>query len=114
MQLDEFVKNTLEQIITGVREAQKAVAGHGAAVNPGVRSTPTGRMVHETGTILQDVEFDVALTVTETDKSGAGLRVGVPWIGGQVEGGSNRQHSEVSRIKFVVRVAFPKQPAGNA
>lgn len=112
MQLDEFVKTTLAQIVTGIREAQKEVAMHGGAVNPGVDRVPTSQLVREIDgqfTLLRDVEFDVALTVTESDRSGAGLRVGIAWVGGNVEGGSNRQHSEVSRIKFVVPVAFPRQ-----
>lgn len=114
MQLDEFIKSTLRQIIHGVRDAQKELAADGAAVNPTVRSAPAGRLVHSTGTILQDVEFDIALTVSETDQSGAGVRVGVAWIGGKVDAGSNRERSEVSRIKFVVPVAFPRQPDGAA
>ncbi|MBK9550319.1 MAG: hypothetical protein IPO52_14750 [Gemmatimonadetes bacterium] len=114
MQLDEFVKSTLRQIIHGVRDAQNELGADGAAVNPGVRTGPSSRIVHSTGTILQDVEFDIAVTVSESENSGSGLRVGVPWVSGKIEAGSDRQHSQVSRIKFVVPVAFPRQPGGSA
>ena len=76
MQLDEFVKSTLRQIIHGVRDAQNELGADGAAVNPGVRTGPSSRIVHSTGTILQDVEFDIAVTVSESENSGSGLRVG--------------------------------------
>ena len=41
MQLDEFVKSTLRQIIHGVRDAQNELGADGAAVNPGVRTGPS-------------------------------------------------------------------------
>jgi len=109
MQVNDFVATTLEQIVDGVRRAQAAVDKHGARINPPVRAAPTGRLGHN-ATLLQDVEFDIAVTVGESSQSGAGLRVGVPWIGGGVEGGSNREQSAVSRIRFVVPIALPRHP----
>jgi hypothetical protein len=106
MQLDEFVKTSLEQLVSGVRQAQQAVAGMGAAINPSVRSSPPGRM-HSNGTVIQDVAFDVAVTTSETGGSKAGLRVGWAAVGAGVEGKSSNEHSEVSRIKFVIPVGLP-------
>lgn len=80
-----------------------------AAINPGVGSAlPPDKLDDDTGTLLQDVSLDVAVTVSESGKSGAGLRVGAFGIGGQIEGGSDRAHSEVSRIKFVVPLVLPR------
>lgn len=109
MKLDAFVKTTLEQIIAGVVDAQSSAATNGAYVNPHVRSAPAGRLVNHNGAVIQDIQFDVAVTVTESEKSGAGLRVGVPWVGGSVEGGSDARHGQESRIKFVVPLALPPQ-----
>ncbi|MGH7193540.1 MAG: hypothetical protein ACREJM_08415 [Candidatus Saccharimonadales bacterium] len=109
MQLDVFVKTTLEQIISGVVDAQASAAQHGASVNPNVRSAQAGRAVHHSGAVIQDVQFDVAVSVTESEKSGAGLKVGIPWVGGGIEGGSSAQHGHESRIKFVVSLALPVQ-----
>jgi hypothetical protein len=108
MQLDDFVATTLKQIVVGVTTAQVAVDEHGAKINPSVRSGTPGRFDPQTGTHIQDVEFDIAVTVSEGEKSGAGIRVGVPWISGGVEGGSDRQSSAVSRIRFSVPVLLPK------
>ena len=110
MQLDEFVRSTLEQIIAGVSAAQKTAVQSGAAVNPTVRTGGSNRIVHSNGAVLQDVQFDVAITVSESEKSGAGLKVGIPWVGGGIEAGSDAQHSQASRIKFAVSLALPPQP----
>ncbi len=110
MELDEFVAKTLEQIIKGVADAQSAMRRRNAnaTINPDVGSAlHPDRLDEDTGTLVQDVSFDVAVTVSESGKSGAGLRVGAFGIGGQIEGGSDRAHSEVSRIKFVVPVVLP-------
>ena len=106
MQLDEFVKTSLEQIVSGVQQAQKTAEAMGATINPSVRSSASGRM-HSNGTLIQDVEFDVAVTTTETGGSNAGLRVGWASVGAGVEGRSSKENSAVSRIKFVVPVGLP-------
>lgn len=108
MELDAFVETTLTQIISGVRAAQQTAPAQGAAVNPDIRSGPPGR-VHRSGTLLQDIEFDAAIMVTESEKSGAGLRVGVAWVSGGVDAGSDSRQSRASRIRFTVPIALPRQ-----
>lgn len=117
MELDEFVAKTLEQIIKGVADAQVAVRRsaadavinpYNAVINPSVGSAlPPDRLDEGTGTLVQEVSFDVAVTVSESGKSGAGLQVGAFGVGGKMGGGSKRARSEVSRIKFVVPVVLP-------
>ncbi len=88
MELDEFVATTLEQIVRGVASAQSAVQkmNNKGVVNPKVRVAPTGRLDSNTETVLQDVHFDVVVTVSESGKSGAGLQVGAFGIGAQIGG----------------------------
>jgi hypothetical protein len=58
MELREFVKATLVQIIEGVQDARENVATMEAAVRDGAEIVPSdGR---------QKVEFDVAVTVLES------------------------------------------------
>ena len=109
MNVEEFVATTLEQIVAGVRRAQMAAANHGGVVNPQVETAPSGRLDMITATLLQDVEFDVAVTVSKASKSGASLRVAVPWVGAGVEGSSGNDQSAISRIKFTVPIVLPKQ-----
>ena len=81
-------------------------------INPELPSGPSGRFDKDTGTVVQDVAFDVAVTVSKSGKSGAGLQVGAFGVGGMLEGGSESAQSAVSRIKFVVPVQLPVRAVG--
>src|SRR5689334_22000057 len=107
MNVEDFVATSLEQIIAGVRRAQNAVEEHGASVNPAIESGPAGRVHFGSSTLLQDIEFDIAVSVADNAKSGANLKVGIPWVGGGVDGGSERHNSAVSRIRFRVPIVLP-------
>lgn len=109
MELDEFIKRTLEQILRGVEGAQEAAGQMGAGINPRMSSGAAGRFHRDTATQIQDVDFDVALTVSESSESDAGLQVGVPWIGGKVGSGSDHQRSAENRVRFTVPVLLPPQ-----
>lgn len=109
MQLDEFVKTSLEQLIGGVAEAQKSATDSGATINPGFR-TPKSGEVASNGSVIREVEFDVVVTVSEETGSKAGLRVGLAGIGAGLEGKSGRGESAVSRIRFSVPVVLPVPP----
>lgn len=101
MQLDEFVKTTLMQVIKGVSDAQKEAEVMGAIVNP--RPNEGSGERRET-----DISFDVALTVTDitADEFGGKLSV-VPIInlGGKATESESRQ--EISRVQFNVSMALP-------
>jgi hypothetical protein len=88
MDLRTFVAETLKQIVEGIGQANR----QGARTIPGSSN---------------EVEFDVALTVTEGSdkKGGIGVLVGGFGIGGQ--GSTTATNSSVSRIKFTVTMEFP-------
>lgn len=105
MELDKFVSKTLSMISKGVAEAQNECLKYGVIVNDAPNS-----MHRETGvygsnfSILQKVEFDVAIT-TEDSSNGEG-KISVLGIG--VGGGTQSKDTYSSRIKFNVPVSFPK------
>jgi hypothetical protein len=108
MDLKEFVSQTLGQIIEGVKAAQETAKAAGAEVNPHM----TRAVVQATtmsGLPSRDVDFDVALTVTEGTgtKGGIGIVAG-PFALGST-GQSTAQNSSVSRIRFSVALALPIQ-----
>src|SRR5262249_25988160 len=88
MELQTFVTETLKQVYEGIK----------AAMAKDVRVAESS---------ARDVDFDVALTVTELygRKVGAGIFVAGLGLGGQksTEGST----SAVSRVKFSVPVHFP-------
>lgn len=112
MQLSEFVTESLKQICAGVSDAKKAAAEYGFQINPWItsgKSDTTGVLVdRETKTPLQIVEFDVAVTTAESEKSkgGAGIFVAGFGLGGQLQ--ADATNTVVSRIKFSVPIAFPR------
>ncbi len=128
MKLQEFVSETLIQIVGGVGDAVKAIQGdettmiagaggeRGAKINPPLSTSAEtlekkGYRIDTSNRPVQNVEFDVAVMVDEktevkgTAKGKAGLLVAA--IGLDVEGGVERKDATVHRIKFAVPVVLP-------
>lgn len=103
MDLKEFVRDVVLEVIRGVNEAADIVReAHSAealrgAVNPQSKAA------------TRDIEFDVAITVSR--KTGAELGVRVPVL--SAGGGIDRGEQRTSRVKFSVPVAFASQPVGS-
>jgi hypothetical protein len=98
MDLETFIAETLRQIIKGVQTAQHHDDCKEAQIHP----------VHRDGTVrMRDIEFDVAVTVTEGSekKGGIGVFTGAFGIGAQAN--ANTANSSVSRIKFGVPIILP-------
>ncbi|MFH1722752.1 MAG: hypothetical protein ABH950_09145 [Candidatus Altiarchaeota archaeon] len=116
MKLQEFVSETLKEIIAGVKEAQEYAAGQGGKVNPKMyynfqeRKSRERRMTDdEDQQDLQDIEFDVAVTSSEGSGTQAGVGVFVAGISLGAKGKSDTSSSSISRITFKVPVALPIQ-----
>lgn len=99
MQLDEFVKTTLMQVVKGVKDAQEEAVEFGAVVNPQVGYGGTRETV---------IAFDVALTVTGSSSDEVGGKVTViPFLnlGGKATESDARQ--ETSHVKFEITLSLP-------
>lgn len=113
MELQEFVRSALMQVVNGVRDAQNSADDRGginpyiwqhgrdAAAKQGILESNDGRWIHL-------VEFDVAITAVETEgkKGGIGVVAGAVGLGARRESGS--ENTSLSRIRFSVPVAFPR------
>lgn len=108
MDIEEFLATSLQQIISGVKRAQEATKESGAKING--RATVAPSRDQKTGMPLQHVEFDLAVTATETKRSGGDVKVGIAMIGAGFGGGSAAENSTVSRIKFTVPLVLPYDP----
>ena len=111
MNLEEFIKQTIVQIASGMESASAALQESTCCVNPTNSDLTDGH-----GTVLYQVresqpttpiEFDVAMTASETTgKTGkAGFQVLSIGVGG--EGTTEASNSTHSRVKFVIPVALP-------
>ncbi|MGA3068256.1 MAG: hypothetical protein ABSF29_15535 [Tepidisphaeraceae bacterium] len=111
MDLKTFISESLKEIISGVRSAQDHFAHNpnGAKINPRVRLPQQFNPGHP----VHNVEFDIAVTVSESsdEKVAAGLVVLGLGAGGQTI--SKTESSYVSRVKFSVPVIWPyRETAG--
>ena len=114
MKLQDFVSETLTQIVNGVRDAQENAAKVGGQVNPDGYQVPFKhlqgqRWNKENGDTIDEVHFDVAITTEEGAETKGGIGVFVGAIGLGSQGASAESNSSVSKVQFSVPVAYPKQ-----
>ena len=117
MELQEFVAETLSQIIHGVKSAQQTSSEVGAMINPAIPNIQFMKKSHISteakadgiGNMVLFVEFDTAVTVTEGD--GVNAKAGINVFGSNIGIGigTKDESSTVSRIKFKVPVVLPSQ-----
>ncbi len=111
MNLKDFVKDSITQIIEGIVEADDIISEKKAHVNPTYRST-TGSAIPIAGNYHM-LKFNVAVTETKEAKAGAkaGVKTGIVgvFLGASAEaGGAIGKGSEnLSRIEFEVPVTYP-------
>lgn len=98
MQVQQFVADTLQQIVRGVAAAQGEVRAFGAYVN-GEQFMPSGSAGQ------QWVDFDLAVTVQRASGADHVEVVGSPIVAR--EGDSHDTSSTVTRVRFRVHVHFP-------
>ena len=98
MDLKEFTKQTIVQIVEGVKEANSVVSENNAHIHTQEESYTFG-----TSYPITNVDFDVAITATETEGSngGEGIKVmGVFNAGGEIE--SKIENQTISRVKYTI------------
>ncbi len=121
LELKDFIKKTLVDIVEGVHEAGNAIDSQKGYIVPKANdhSNDTGRGTKfETAFSQQNIEFDIAVQVSESESGGSKIS-GQGDIGGKIfvasakanitkENSSNSEESKetISRIKFVVPVGF--------
>lgn len=101
MELKEFISTTLKQVVEGVIDAQDYMKKE--KINAII--SPAGTYVKE-----KSIDFDVAITVNESNSTSAGGGINVASIitaGGKKNSESTEQ--SISRVKFSVGVNLPRQ-----
>ena len=104
MDLKEFTKQTLLQIVEGAHEANNALTSSSARV---LIEAPkhANKYIYKSSDValnVIDVDFDVAITATETEgnEGGGGLKVAGLSFGGNSE---NRvENQTISRVKYTI------------
>lgn len=118
MDLKEFIRESLVQISTGIIEANTALTGTNAVVNPAaVKAYSTeakafGRIdpaFDKKQDLVHLVTFDVALHAESGTEAGGGLKLAIAAIG--VDGGGKKRslESSASRIRFEIPMKYPSK-----
>ncbi len=108
MELKEFIKETLVQIIEAIKDAQKSVGtDNGEIILKLSTQRSKGEISHD-GRVIHNIYFDVAVTVTEGSekKGGGGIKVVSLF---EIGGDGKRSESNIfqNRIQFHVPLTYP-------
>jgi hypothetical protein len=113
MKLDKYVEETIKQVITGIGAAKSFGEQHNAQVNPASASfSPTNstNIIYctETGVPIQEIKFDIAVSVTEgsTETDAPEITVGSATVAGN-SSTTETSNSSVNRIQFSIPVLLP-------
>lgn len=110
MNLQEFIKTALTDIVAGVAQASAAAQEHGGRVGSMMLYGYTKEnkiLTDDKDRPVATVEFDIALAEANSKdtKGGIGVYLGAVGLGSQ--GASHGEASTHSRIKFSVSVVLP-------
>lgn len=111
MELKEFIKTAIADITNAVSELQEELK-NGAIVSPSYPNVianssiadPVNKKVYRK---ISQVDFDVALTVGDSDTIGSNAKAGIQIFQGRI-GTENKSRTEnVSKITFSIPVVLP-------
>ena len=104
MELNQFVVETLSQILEGITAAQKKENGGNIAAESSLQIQTANSLNGGTAGMFTVVDFDVSV-VAETKGGGKG---GIKVWGVEAGGGLERGVQNTSRVKFAVHVKLPQ------
>jgi hypothetical protein len=113
MELQQFISGSIKQIIDGIIEAQEYAASKKTRVNPtsqiNISNSKDITIDANTSEYVQLIDFDLAITTSESDKAkvGAGIYVVGIGLGSQLQ--ADISSGSISRLKFTVPIIPPKQ-----
>lgn len=110
MNIQDFVEETLRQIMQGVKNAGEHAKGLGGAVNP-FKGTGYGNaddVPYEDGFAEKTlVGFDLQVVAVDSATTEKGAKIAVLGQGGGLGKATGHEHSETSRVRFKVKVMLP-------
>ncbi|MDB4257247.1 hypothetical protein N9818_00165 [Arcobacteraceae bacterium] len=106
MELKNFIKEALKDVMDGVKEAQSEIK-HGEIIPP--INEETLQNVSSGFTSYQTIDFEVSVTTVEKEGSEAKLSVVAAVIGGHVKGDSSNTSGHVAKLGFKVPIRFSKK-----
>lgn len=103
MELNEFIQETLSQIIQGVKDTQEYAQKNGACINPNRFGTISPKAIMTVGddgiSAIQKVDFEVSLISTDCINGKASIKV--------LSGDIAKETSAVNKVKFSIILTLP-------
>jgi len=115
MDLKEFTKETLIQIVQGVEEANFVLAEkHAHVTSHAIKNSSGGILIDHNYINAVEVNFDVAVTASETDgtKGGGGIKVAQILHGG-IETSKSTENQSISRVRFSLPLVLNDKKSDN-
>lgn len=109
MELKDFIKTAVSDIVTAVSELQAEMARDGAIINPALPHPISNGSINfgQGNQRIQNIEFDVALTTSESTAVDGGAKAGVAIFAAKVGTAQQSQAQNVSRLSFAIPIALP-------
>ena len=104
MTVQEFVRDSLAQILAGVAEAK--VKNKRVAPWVNAAELKAGSLTIADGTVIFPVQFDIAVTVSESKGGGSGGISVAQIFSIEASRDASKEQSQVSRIQFSVPIRY--------
>lgn len=111
MELDEFVKQAITQVVAGAASANQDLQAKGAVVFPACVDHGNGALVYDDGELpptVSQIHFDVAITSAEQSEKSGKFGIVVASIGLGANASNTATTTSLSRVSFDVPVLFPQ------
>jgi len=106
MNLDEFIKLTLSQIVNGVDDASRESKGKIAPeIGMGDEDPKILRTMDDNRGVFL-IEFDIALVASDKSEGGGSAEVSVYVVTAKGEKSKTTESSSIHRVKFSVPVSY--------
>ena len=110
--LEKFVQSTLIQITRGVKDSSETIEQLGGVITPHARGGPeiaakVGYLRSPRRVPITIVEFDIAVTATDSGETEAGISVISGFVGVGAREKEKSSDSYVNRISFPIAIELP-------
>lgn len=119
MELKEFIKESLSQIIDAVKETQEKYKDTNVVICPdNIQEVKSGLYIfdeneynnYSSRSKVQNIDMDIAISVTEKEGNKSGLGI-AKIINAGISSENTQQNESISKIKFSIPVVLPTSNA---
>lgn len=108
MELKEFIKTAIADITNAVSELQEELS-NGVIINPTLPNGDQGTnlLVNDEFRAIEKLNFNIAVTATETTELNGNAKAGISVFGAKVGAESTEKTENVSRLTFSIPLIMP-------